>query len=459
MDIGVVAPVEQQGSRGIARSIGGRLKAISRLVPTSGATREILAVDGLRALAIVLVVLHHVNTRALSRQWPVGSDFFERIADWGFSGVDLFFVLSGFLLFLPFARAILSGAPLPSTKKFYVRRMLRILPLYLFALCTLLLFAGTVTSDGEQIPSLLLAGVLLHDTTHASTALVQNVNIVFWTLAIEWQFYLLLPWIARAIRRFAGRTSGRALYLRIGVALGALVAWGLSIRTLTAILWFHYGIFPLDAPNGLGILYGIVSGVQGKQLETFALGMGLSVIYIVGVERGRLTRVWGAVLGTCAFVAAIAGLAGSVFWGTQAPGTASNTNQYSWIFGVAGPSWTILGAWVLGVCFALLVFSVLMGPRILRQFFALAPLRYIGVISYSIYVWHLPIINSLAAAMPNDSPNGYLWLSIKAWIAILIYCSASYFIIERPFFSLRRAAHSRSELQLAEAATGVVAAP
>ncbi len=120
----------------------------------------------------------------------------------------------------------------------------------------------------------------------------------------------------------------------------------------------------------------------------------------------------------------------------------------------------MLGAWVLGVCYALLVFAVLMGPRILSWLFAVAPLRYIGVISYSIYVWHFPIINSLAATIPNGWPSGYASLFVRASVTVLIYSSASYFIIERPFLSLRRAAHSRSELQLAEqAAVAKVAVP
>jgi peptidoglycan/LPS O-acetylase OafA/YrhL len=449
MEIGIAAPASLR--RGRMRSLAARMAALGRLVPSSGATREIAAIDGLRALAIALVVWHHVYTRAESRQWPVGSGLLGRIADLGFSGVDLFFVLSGFLLFLPFARAILAGAPLPSTKKFYYRRVLRILPLYLFALATLLLFRGTSLLQKGHAAALLLTVLLLHDTTHASMLLVQQLNIVFWTLAVEWQFYLLLPWIARGIRVIAGRPGGRGFYARFALALGALVIWGLGTRVASAVAYYHFGIFPVSAPHGLGLVFAVVSGVQGKYLETFALGMGLSVLYIVAVEWHRLAHVWGAALGIAAVLVALAGLAGCVFWGTQPPGTTSR-DPNAWIFGTSGPAWMVLGAWVLGVCYALLVFAVLLGPRILRGLFALAPLRYIGIISYSIYVWHLPIVNSLAAAMPDHSPAGYLSLLAKTSVAVLLYCSASYFIIERPFLSLRRAAHSPSELQLAPSA-------
>ena len=138
-------------------------------MPSSGATREIAAIDGLRALAILLVVWCHLYTQASAHAWPLGPMPLQRVAQLGFSGVDLFFVLSGFLLFLPYSRAILAGAPLPSTKKFYYRCLLRIVPLYLFALITLLLFQNHDLLQRGYTISLVLTVLLLHDMSNNST--------------------------------------------------------------------------------------------------------------------------------------------------------------------------------------------------------------------------------------------------------------------------------------------------
>jgi peptidoglycan/LPS O-acetylase OafA/YrhL len=451
MGVGVGAPPGKKQANNISHWFVAQRKALGRFMPSSGAVREIAAVDGLRALAIVLVVWHHLYTRAASRQLSTGPELLGVIANFGFSGVDLFFVLSGFLLFLPFARAILSGAPFPSTTQFYYRRALRILPLYLFAVATLLIFQRAELLHGGHVVPLLLTVLLLQDTTHASMILVQQVNIVFWTLAVEWQFYLVLPWLARGIRTFVGRASGRRLFRRFAIALGALIVFGLGTRVVYAIAHYQFGLYPVDAPHGIGIILAIISGVQGKYIETFALGMGLSVIYIVAVERRQLSRRIADLYGSGAFLAALAGLAACVYWYHWAP-KESGHDANSWIFGTLGPWWLVLGAWVVSVCFALLAFAVLMGPWILHWMFSLAPLRYIGIISYSIYVWHLPIVGSIGSTVPYQFPMGYLSLSTKVWVAVLIYCSVSYVVIERPFLSLRRAAHSQSEVRLAKQA-------
>src|SRR5258708_34565986 len=97
--------------------------------------------DGLRGLAILMVALLHTM---VALNWK-GSYLVQITAGFGGRGVDLFFVLSGFLLFYPYAQAILTQSPWPSWQTFYIRRMRRILPAFYATtalLAVLILVAG-----------------------------------------------------------------------------------------------------------------------------------------------------------------------------------------------------------------------------------------------------------------------------------------------------------------------------
>src|SRR5215831_20297932 len=118
----------------VTQAPAGELRAAWRararaLLPLSSGPHEIRALDGLRAVAALNVLVYHA-IRAITHQVSVfGLDL---TFAWYYTqtGVHLFFVLSGFLLFLPCARAMLLARPLPSARQFYRRRALRILPAY-----------------------------------------------------------------------------------------------------------------------------------------------------------------------------------------------------------------------------------------------------------------------------------------------------------------------------------------
>src|SRR5215469_6765094 len=100
------------------------------LLPMDNGARDIRTLDGLRAIAALSIVTFHfyLAERFEFTSWGKEyANYFYFLA----SGVHLFFVLSGFLLFLPYARAILHTKALPSAENFYKRRALRILPAYL----------------------------------------------------------------------------------------------------------------------------------------------------------------------------------------------------------------------------------------------------------------------------------------------------------------------------------------
>src|SRR5260370_6186502 len=116
------------------------------------------------------------------------ADFVSTLAYAGDSGVILFFLLAGFLLFLPYAKALLFQSPWPSFYRYYLRRIFRILPGYYVALLSLILMFHP-----EFLYSNHWDDLWLFLTFGMGHLLADKLNGPFWTLAIEFQFYLLLP--------------------------------------------------------------------------------------------------------------------------------------------------------------------------------------------------------------------------------------------------------------------------
>ncbi|HEY7347887.1 MAG TPA: acyltransferase [Ktedonobacterales bacterium] len=422
-----------------------------RLMPASGALRDIPPLDGLRALAVLLVIWHHFYQAGAQNGLDVGPAALNAVAGLAFCGVFLFFILSGFLLFLPYARTLLAEQPWPSARKFYLRRALRILPAYYTALAAgVLIYVGFLRS-GERA-SLFLAPLLLFDMRSDSFSAITQINAPFWTLAVEWQFYLLLPWLALALAKLAGARASRRFFLRLALGLVGLVILGLAIRVAAAIIHYDWGeVDPINAPGLIGFAMKLLYGIKGKYLELFALGMGTSVFYVWAVERGNLSIRRGAALGWLATGTAVAGLTGCVFWAVAVRRTPFQLNiSRNWIFvAPGGELWTILGEWTLGLCFAFLLLGVLVGQPILRRIFSMTGLRFIGIISYSLYLWHYPILTFLAQGYSASLPHAYLSFTIAGLVLIFPVASASFYLIERPFIRLRRAAHSRAEQESA----------
>lgn len=388
------------------------------------------ALDGLRALAILLVFFFHL--------WSVGDFRGPRAAvlhqplAFAFTGVLLFFVLSGFLLFLPYARTLLGpdAGHWPSARSFYARRARRILPLHLWAL-VLFASAWLILYPEVRTPwfyrGLGLTAVLAQNLSLDGVHVVSIVDGPLWTLALEWQFYLLLPWLALGMARVARGRLGR-----LAVLLLLLMAAGLALRAAAAFAHYALGFaVPMAAPGPLGAVLTIVSGYDGRFLEVFAVGMLLALLYVsLGERRDVRLPVWRgwahsvaplalALLTLCMLWAHASGVfALQDVW--QYPATAANDSALAWL-------WPVLGPWLTSLGFAALLWATLTGPGPLRRFLAFPPLRFVGVISYSVYIWHAPIIHTVG--------------SIPAVIgSTLVLSTLTYAVVERPFLR-RRAAH------------------
>jgi peptidoglycan/LPS O-acetylase OafA/YrhL len=155
---------------------------------------SIKALDGVRAIAALLVLSSHLNGLAGSpwnlKEFPLLE---STLAVFGVSGVELFFSLSGSLLFMPYAKAMLFQTEWPSTRTFYLRRIFRIWPAYYFILAMMILFFELEYLQPAYWKRLALFLTFFMDSSPKTW---QQLDGPFWTLAIEWQFYILLPLIA-----------------------------------------------------------------------------------------------------------------------------------------------------------------------------------------------------------------------------------------------------------------------
>jgi peptidoglycan/LPS O-acetylase OafA/YrhL len=189
--------------------------------------RFVPEVDGLRFVAIAAVVVYHLHIFTISRhmggaRWSLLERQIGRLFETGSFGVQLFFVLSGFLLALPFARWRLGLAPRPSLKTYYLRRLTRIEPPYVVAM--LLVFASGLAVYGSRylakLDNLFASLLYLHNLIYGEPSVI---NGVAWSLEIEVQFYLLAPLLA-TVFSLPSRAWRRGLLTGSTVAAGLLTA-------------------------------------------------------------------------------------------------------------------------------------------------------------------------------------------------------------------------------------------
>ena len=399
-----------------------------RLIPLSSGPREIRAMDGLRALAALSVLVFHAIVTSSIPTIAFGQDV-TWVWFYAESGVDLFFVLSGFLLFLPYARAMLHGRPLPGARQFYRRRALRILPAYWVCLAILVALQLHTYLTPMGIQNVLAHVVLLHDDNYAFNRAIES---PFWTLAVEAQFYVVLPLLAFCIARFVGVTrSARRLVLGVfGVILFAL-----SLRELDAVVATLIPRWPPAVASRANVALNLLTGAQGKYLEVFAVGMLCSVIYVFAIEDHRWPRAVVLRAGTILFCCSIA------IYLVLAQAVIRLHNLILAPYYLLLRPWdmaTICGPLLVGIGYGALVLGVLLGSRAIRAPFEASPVRFVGLISYSLYLWHVPVLRAFKPHF-TSAPllvQSVIALAVGVFVAIPV-AYVSYQLVERPFLRRR----------------------
>ena len=356
--------------------------------------------DGLRALAVVGVLLYHGGV-----SWAGG----------GFLGVEVFFVLSGFLitslLVVEWGRSsrIALGA-------FWARRARRLLPA-LFFLVTVIGIYQALAGPSKAVPALKgdgIATLLYFGNWHqivtqsnyfAATGPVSPLQHT-WSLAIEEQFYIFWPVLLFGVLLVAGRVTGR----RSPWALRTLLVFsvvGAVVSVIEMALLF-------DGGRGLNRVY------YGTDTRAFSLLSGASFAIAVAVFRRRpvslvrpeLAQHARRLLGGAALIA----LLGVLVMMRVADGSSA----WLYPFGFAG-----LDLAVLVVIAAVVLYPASLVGRV----FSVRYVRAIGIISYGIYLWHYPLFLWLDQDSTGLSGTALLTLRLAATLLISV---VSFFVIEQP---------------------------
>jgi peptidoglycan/LPS O-acetylase OafA/YrhL len=293
-------------------------------------------------------------------------------------GVPLFFVLSGFLLYRPFAAARLGLGPAPDPARYAIRRVLRIVPAYWVALPVVALVLGAPAG-----PVYWLFGQGYRAETFGG-GIGQA-----WTLGVEVVFYVFLPAWALTRRR---TTRGEELAL-----LAALAAVGVVWKVLVAGDLVALAAFP-------------------GALDHFALGMALAVL--VAGRDGLAVPHPGLVA-----AAAVAALVALGFAGGAPGGTPVGQ--------------ALVGHTVKGLAAAALLAAALAPGAAPARLLAWRPLVLVGIVSYGVYLWHLMVVDVLADAGLQDAV-GVPGFAVAALAGSVALGAASWRLVERPALDLAR---------------------
>jgi len=371
--------------------------------------------DGLRAVAALSVFTFHFVS--LSHPPWLHGNLQAAIARLGGQGVGIFFVISGFLLYRPFADAAFRCAPSPSLRPFWLRRFVRIFPAYWIALTAYVYFFGFFSIHG-------FANFVTY------YGLLQNYRGgyalfglgIAWTLVIEVSFYLALPLINQIARAAAGNRAAADRVYRVQMGLiVSLCAIGLAVRALN--IWVvntsrRGAWFPLHA-SGYSLL---------AYLDWFAIGMAFAVLTVSPPTRRRLPRVASA-LGRHALACWLVAL--GVF-AVQARLLQTISLGPNRLVNFALP-------FLIGVTALFIVLPAVFGDQdqsVIRRFLQSKSIVYLGGISYGIYLWHFIIVAQSGLWVANGTlPDVFIVRFVAVFTITVAVASASYYVLERPLIA------------------------
>lgn len=339
------------------------------------------SLDGLRAVSIILVLGDHVQIPGANAERLFYQGFFD-----GVLGVRIFFVISGFIITYLFVRERADTGTI-SIPSFYLRRFLRLYPVNLAFVVFLFLqqfFSGIDITGCQYLTAL---------TYTKNFACGGWMDGHLWSLAVEEQFYLVWPLLFFLFR-------GRGLYL----AVLALIA----LAPLSRAFEYHFGsrLYALPTSNS----------------DALMIGCLLALLFRDRIDLIKRVTGWRPAVGrTLAIILMYVPIA------------------LSWRYLLA-PLTVTLGPMIQAACAGYLIASLL-SVRTGISFAVLnfAPMRGLGLISYSLYIWQQPFLLAPLQLFGLFAP----WLgSDPGRLAVSVGCAIlSYFVLERPLVALRQGLH------------------
>jgi peptidoglycan/LPS O-acetylase OafA/YrhL len=355
----------------------------------------------MRAFAILLVVLQHliIISRPTIGQRLITAGYL------GVWGVNVFFVLSGFLLGNEYVRSLIGSRPFPSTYAFLTRRFLRIYPLYAVAVAVSLALA---IAFGHQVPPL----YVLQDAfmlQGLSVASVSFVNVPLWTMGVDAAFYVTLPvFMGTLVFATRGRSERAKIRVTAGV-LASVVVVSIAYRYVQAVL--HPEVLTQFDAETVHIRTLLGMGTA------FALGIGIALARLVAPAVPRWISSASIVLGLAMALSAV--VAGPVLHG------------YARL--------TLLDP-MAATCAALIIYGLVQGGLPAATRIASLPgVTSFAALAYAVYLFHYPILEALDAAWLQGAGGvrAFLELAVVGLSVILPVAYVSHRFIEQPFLDLK----------------------
>lgn len=419
--------------------------AANEQAPTRPKSRYIPALDGLRTLAVVAVVLYHLNLT-----WAQG----------GLLGVTIFFVLSGYLITRLLLNEVAKTGRI-NLKSFWIRRIRRLFPAVVTvvvvtcALCTIFNHVMLTKMRPDILPSLLFFNnwwQIAQNVSYFNALGDPSPLTHFWSLAIEEQFYLIWPPLLLAMvsmhvskpntrRVVLGLAAASALAMMVlynPAADPSRVYYGTDTRVFSLLLgaWMAFipdrDLAPVRLAHRLGLNRLSSAAKHGKNAEDKPSKKVDESADTAPAQPSALVRFWSSpasidVLG----VVGLVGLAAMV----------ALTNGYT--------AFQYRGGTLLCSILTLMVIAACVQPQgMVARALSAEPLVWVGKRSYSIYLWHYPLLLLMnPVANISDTP---WWQYILQVLVVVAVAECSYRFIETPF---RKGAFGRTVSELREGTT------
>ncbi|MDQ1466242.1 MAG: hypothetical protein QOH10_657 [Actinomycetota bacterium] len=371
--------------------------------------------DGLRAIAASSIVVFHVASTTGSTTQPRYGHYLARLD----VGVAVFFVVSGFLLYRPFAAAHLGAKPSPRWRDFWWRRALRIYPAYWVALTAAIVLFRSTDLHGFADYARHYALVQIYWRHYGLSGIVPA-----WTLAVELSFYAALPLyaglLARATRSRAAANHPSGALVTEAAAVALLYACGLGVRA-----WLFFTSRP-GTPSAQWL---------PAQLDLFALGIGLAV-FSAARSSGQTARVTDPIARSARWL----GDHPAVSWALSAAAFVAVCNiglHTDFAVGRYQRKQEMAHQILYGLTAFFLVVPAVFGPQergVARRLLRSRLLTSIGIVSYGVFLWHYDWIKQLVdfGLLRHVHALRFPVLLAAAAVLTLVTAALSWFLVERP---------------------------
>jgi len=365
-----------------------------------GSSSYLPNLTGVRGLAAAWVLALHAwqfsGGPALTVPLPGLRLDFTPLFTCGYFGVDLFFVLSGFLLSMPFHRAVLERRARPSLKQFWIHRCRRVLPAYWLQLAILAAIFFWLGQTEPIAPRILAAHALL--VQNIAPWPVPLLNPVYWSMPVEWDFYIVLPLLALFVARCRWPLA-LALTLVFACSFRVLCYWSLTDSRLSALIG-----------------YGDIQQLPAR-IDQFFIGVCAAWI---AARRPQSPRTATACL--------LAGMAAIIAMAYVA------APRGDFLVNIDAP-YVFFHHSLTAAAFGLLVLGAAGPTRIGTLLYANRPMTFLGVISYSLYLWHYPMLSAMQQLGWMNGAHAAAWIVVMfaAIPAIVLVSWLSYRYVEKPF--------------------------